>query len=217
MTQSQARLRVWHRGVAPTACLPAAHPTPLTSYPAPQAAHLFRAFDADRSGRLSIQEFVAAVDSVLHGGRRAQLELVFKIFDRDGGGSITRQELAAVVTDALHAEKLEARETEIAALCDAVFRDYDLDRGGALSFDEFEAWLGHEPAVASLLGLDKVFALWLDGKSCEPSGSGGARVAAPPKRDLRKRLKRLCVAAAPLARPAQFCRHMRCVARYLLS
>jgi hypothetical protein len=45
--------------------------------------------------------------------------------------------------------------------------------------------------VASLLGLDKVFALWLAGESCEPSGAR----AAPRGRaahSLRKRLRHMC-------------------------
>ena len=127
------------------------------------------------------------MDGVLHGDLRTQLRYVFRIFDRDGGGSITRDELAAVVSDALKAEGLTAREAEVNALVDAVFRDYDLEQDGMLSFEEFEKWIGHEPAVASLLGLDKVFALWLAGESCDaaatgaPRGSGGGPRAHPAK------------------------------------
>jgi hypothetical protein len=148
---------------------------------------LFRAFDESNSQSLDICEFVTAVDGVLHGDLRTQLRYVFRIFDRDGGGSITRDELAAVVLDALKAEGLTAREAEINALVDAVYRDYDLEQDGMLSFEEFERWIGHEPAVASLLGLDKVFALWLAGESCDaaasgaPRGSGGGPRARPPK------------------------------------
>ncbi len=121
---------------------------------------------------------MAAVDEVLHGDRRTQLQLVFRIFDRDGSSSIDRGELAAVVTEALHAEHLSARDADVAALVGAVFRDYDREGDGLLSFEEFEAWLGHEPAVASLLGLERVFALWLAGEVCaEPSAAApkGAR------------------------------------------
>jgi Ca2+-binding EF-hand superfamily protein len=85
------------------------------------------------------------VDAVLHGDRTTQLKLVFSIFDRDGGGSIDRGELGAVVADALHAERLEARPEAVAALVEAVFRDFDRAQDGRLSFEEFEAWLGHEP------------------------------------------------------------------------
>ena len=163
---------------------------------------MFRAFDETKSQSLSIGDFIAAVDGVLHGDLRTQLRYVFRIFDRDGGGSIARDELAAVVSDALKAEGLTARETEIAALVEAVFSEYDKEQDGALSFSEFEAWIGHEvrhswvttcivcaltcltqPAVASLLGLDKVFARWLAGESETQNSSvprGSAR-AAPPK------------------------------------
>jgi Ca2+-binding EF-hand superfamily protein len=112
-----------------------------------QAAHLFRAFDSDASGLLCIDEFVTAVDGVLHGDWRAQLALLFKIFDRDGSGGVDKTELAAVVRDALHAERLQARDDVISELVDAVFRDYDKEGGsdGILSFAEFAAWLGHEP------------------------------------------------------------------------
>jgi hypothetical protein len=88
---------------------------------------------------------VTAVDGVLHGDWRAQLALLFKIFDRDGSGGVDKTELAAVVRDALRAERLRARDDVIAALVDAVFRDYDIEGDGILSFAEFDAWLGHEP------------------------------------------------------------------------
>jgi hypothetical protein len=42
--------------------------------------------------------------------------------------------------------------------------------------------------VASLLGLDKVFALWLAGESCEPSGAHAAPRSRPAP-SLRKRLR----------------------------
>ena len=109
---------------------------------------MFRAFDETKSQSLSIAEFIAAVDGVLHGDLRTQLRYVFRIFDRDGGGSIARDELAAVVSDALKAEGLTAREAEIAALVETVFAEYDREQDGALSFEEFEAWIGHEVRLA---------------------------------------------------------------------
>ena len=171
---------------------------------------MFRAFDETKSQSLSIAEFIAAVDGVLHGDLRTQLRYVFRIFDRDGGGSIARDELAAVVSDALKAEGLTAREAEIAALVETVFAEYDREQDGALSFEEFEAWIGHEvrsvgklctvyvltcvsfaqPAVASLLGLDKVFALWLAGESETQNSSGpGGSARAPPAKPWRRRLR----------------------------
>jgi hypothetical protein len=45
--------------------------------------------------------------------------------------------------------------------------------------------------VASLLGLDKVFALWLAGESCEPSGAHAAPRSRPAP-SLRKRLRTMC-------------------------
>jgi len=80
-----------------------------------------------------------------------------------------------VIMDALHAEKLEASDEAVRSLVDGVFRDYDTTKSGGLTFQEFEAWLGHEPDVAALLGLEKVFALWLNGDSVEAAGRGSGR------------------------------------------
>ena len=127
---------------------------------------------------------------MLHGDLRTQLRYVFRIFDRDGGGSIARDELAAVVSDALKAEGLSAREAEIGAMVETVFAEYDREQHGELSFEEFEAWIGHEPAVASLLGLDKVFALWLAGESETQNATGAAgAVRARPRKPLKRRLR----------------------------
>ena len=92
-----------------------------------QAAHLFRAFDADASGHLTIDEFVAAVDAILHGDRRQRLAVVFKIFDRDGTGHIDADELSSARFSAgsggrCHIRRLLMRHcrTRCAVLCCAV-------------------------------------------------------------------------------------------------
>lgn len=101
--------------------------------------------------------------------------------------------------DALHAEKLEASDEAVRSLVDGVFRDYDTTKSGGLTFQEFEAWLGHEPDVAALLGLEKVFALWLNGDSVEAAGRGSGRRGRRP--GVAQRLRAAALEALDNYRP----------------
>eukprot|EP00759_Apiculatamorpha_spiralis_P010660 PhF_6_TR17405/c0_g1_i1/m.26643 len=60
--------------------------------------HLFRGYDVDRDGFISMNDFILYHTAVIHSDTDLLERIVFAIFDADQNGMISKEELAMVIT-----------------------------------------------------------------------------------------------------------------------
>jgi calcium-dependent protein kinase len=111
---------------------------------------LFTAIDRDWSGSIDHRELLAGL-AALTKGDEVSLRLLFTIFDINCDGNINRTELLALLASTGF---IGASETPSEADLTAVERIYekmDANRDNAVTFDEFEAYVKADAALASCL------------------------------------------------------------------
>ncbi|PWZ21026.1 putative calcium-binding protein CML20 [Zea mays] len=157
--------------------LPPATATPTSSTPQlpdttpePELVRVFRHFDADGDGRISVAEMRESC-----GCTAAEAEEMVAAADRDGDGFISLEELGALFEDEDQSDTLRAAFAEYdengdgvitaeellralrrlgivgeemtAERCAEIIAAVDRDGDGVISFDEFKAMMATEPAA----------------------------------------------------------------------
>lgn len=99
---------------------------------------LFSAFDRDKSGHLTFEEFAGGLSVLIGGTMDEKLQLAFNAYDVDGNGMLSMQEVLIMMRSAFISQGNELPEEsflrrEVVKLFDTV----DRDRNGQLDFTEF--------------------------------------------------------------------------------
>jgi predicted ferric reductase/Ca2+-binding EF-hand superfamily protein len=140
------------------------------------ARRLLTAFDVDRDGVVSHDEFLTGVRSLLFGTDREKLRFAFGLHDHDGDGFIDKQELLRMIAISLAesdvAEKVSQPPEHLTHL---LFRAADRNQDGRISFDEFEATAGKFPDLvrkmtrteAIWIAPNEELVAWLDERAAE--------------------------------------------------
>lgn len=89
---------------------------------------IFQIADADDNGTIELNEFIASMRTIL-GDRQQQARETFNMFDVDHNGTIDKSELS----EAFKVLGENLSNTEI----DMILEEYDLDKSGAIDFQEF--------------------------------------------------------------------------------
>jgi len=103
--------------------------------------------DSDRSGMIEYTEFIAGCIDISAEHMKHHLHIAFSIFDLDGSGAITLQELRHVLTADPSAEMPSCAALDVNALLpdgltvEELMRELDADRGGTITYDEFERYI----------------------------------------------------------------------------
>ena len=115
------------------------------------AERLFSYLDTDKSGTLTLHEFINGLEVVVNGSQENKMQFLFKVFDVDGDGHLDYDELRMLLKCCLEdSPSLDVQETvdDLAAI---LFKDIDRDESGDIIIDELKvAFKKHESLFKTL-------------------------------------------------------------------
>ncbi|VDK70852.1 unnamed protein product [Dibothriocephalus latus] len=120
------------------------------------AHFVFRTFDHCNMGKLSFEQLVRCLSTLIHGSTHTKLMWIFHLYDIDGDGVITRSEMLKVIhsiydllgkhTDPPYDDNTLKEHME------SVFQRLDLNQDGILTPDEFMQACQNDPNICEALG-----------------------------------------------------------------
>ncbi|XP_017295344.1 NADPH oxidase 5 [Kryptolebias marmoratus] len=123
------------------------------------AERFFSLFDSDRSGSISLDELLKALNLLIHGTEADRLRFLFQVYDVDGSGSIDPDELKTVLKSCLQESAISLPEEKLEDLTLVLFESADKDNSGSITFEELKAELENFPEVMENLTISA--ANWL--------------------------------------------------------
>ncbi len=132
------------------------------------AQRMLSILDRDGDGRVSRDEFLAAVRRLVFGSARDKLRLAFQIHDLDGNGRIEPEEIRRMIamnldeeagSDASGVHSTRRREVRVHELTNLLLSTADDDGNQSLCFEEFERITAGDPQLFELIS--KSEACWL--------------------------------------------------------
>ncbi|XP_074090597.1 NADPH oxidase 5 isoform X2 [Macrotis lagotis] len=123
------------------------------------AERFFALFDSDRSGTITLQELLGALNLLIHGSSTDKLKFLFQVYDVDGNGSIDPDELHIVLKSCLKESAISLPEKKLDDLTLALFESADKDHNGSITFEELQEELDNFPEVKENLTISA--ANWL--------------------------------------------------------
>lgn len=123
------------------------------------ARRLFELVDADGSGFVDGEEFLAFARLVRGGSLEERLSFVFDVYDLGADGEFDRKEVRQVVEASLAEQGLSLEEAVTGKLVDAFLRKADGDKDRRITKPAFVAMAKEYPRTAAQL--DAFAALWL--------------------------------------------------------
>ncbi|XP_013406571.1 neuronal calcium sensor 2-like [Lingula anatina] len=101
--------------------------------------HIFRAFDADRSGDINFRDYLLTISITSSGDLQNKLSWTFSMCDIDGNGMIGKKEILHIMRAV---SKISRKEGDIDYVTpeectDQIFSKMDLDDTGDLTKEEF--------------------------------------------------------------------------------
>ena len=115
------------------------------------AQRLFEYLDVDKSGYLSIREFINGLEIVVNGTDQEKMEFLFNVFDVDGDGRLDYGELRMLLKCCLEDSPSLDIESAVDDLTTALFRNTDTDCSGDITLGELkEAFRKHDSLFRTL-------------------------------------------------------------------
>lgn len=115
------------------------------------AQRLFNYLDTDKSGYLTLHEFINGLEIVVNGNDQEKMEFLFKVFDIDGDGRIDYTELRMLLKCCLEDSPSLDIEEAVDDLTAALFRNTDSDCSGDITIEELkEAFRKHDGLFKTL-------------------------------------------------------------------
>ncbi|KAI8351206.1 hypothetical protein EDC96DRAFT_518878 [Choanephora cucurbitarum] len=112
---------------------------------------LYSAFGGDSKNSIDFCEFVDGLSVFMKGTPDEKLNLSFKLYDVDHDGYLTKPELEQVMLKLSGTFSAEDRTTEIKEMIEHLFKDFDVNNDGRLSFDEYKLSAMREPLIVDFL------------------------------------------------------------------
>ncbi|KAI8647586.1 hypothetical protein BD408DRAFT_378409 [Parasitella parasitica] len=112
---------------------------------------LYSAFDVDNNKAIDFSEFVDGLSVFMKGTPEEKLTLSFKLYDVNKDGYLTNTELERVMLKLSVTFSKEDRTNEIKEMIEHMFKDFDVDNDGRLSFDEYKLSAMKEPLIVDFL------------------------------------------------------------------
>ncbi|XP_019619948.1 PREDICTED: neurocalcin homolog [Branchiostoma belcheri] len=104
------------------------------------ARQIFKAFDRNDNGYVSLREYLLAMSTLLRGDTLEKLEWSFILFDLDGDGMVSREDMEGVLllyNDLRTNKEAGNTDEELAAIVDREFRLIDRAGKGRLGKRQF--------------------------------------------------------------------------------
>ncbi|KAK9497325.1 hypothetical protein O3M35_004664 [Rhynocoris fuscipes] len=96
---------------------------------------VFQIFDKDKSGSISMQEFLDAMHQFAGQSPDDKIKFLFRVYDLDGDGLIQHKELQHVMRACMEENGMRFSEEQINDLTMALFEDADIDERGAITYE----------------------------------------------------------------------------------
>jgi len=137
------------------------------------AQRILAILDRDGDGRVSREEFMAAVRRLVFGSARDKLRLAFQIHDLDGNGRIEPEEIRRMIamnldeeagSEASGVHSTRRRESRVEELTHLLLSTADDDGSQSLCFEEFERVTAGDPKLLELLSKNEASWLFPEGE-----------------------------------------------------
>lgn len=112
---------------------------------------IFKLFDTDNSGSISLEEFMTAMRSFAQLTLIEKLHWLFQIYDIDGDGLIQFSELRNVMKACMEENELHFSDAALDELTMMLFENADTDNSGSINFEKFQAQLKCQPGLSENL------------------------------------------------------------------
>jgi len=115
--------------------------------------YVFAEFDQNGDGTLDFRDYVTSLSTLCRGTPNAKITMLLRIFDKDKRGHLTPEDLTNLMRWQFRSMEFRDTEEMVKTSVDIAFSEFDIDRDGKLSFDEF-FWVCHkQPMVVQMLDL----------------------------------------------------------------
>lgn len=146
------------------------------------ADRLFKIFDIDETGRISIQEFINSVEELIMGDTETLLRFAFRLHDYHENGAIDKAELKYFFLSSIHENNLDVPHEQIDDLVELFFQEADTSNDGKISFPEFKNLILKFPDLKDKMTVSSV--AWLMPQQPKPE------LISPEERRKMKRIQR---------------------------
>ncbi|XP_054985337.1 calaxin isoform X2 [Sorex araneus] len=114
---------------------------------------VFRAFDKDNDGSVSVSEWIYGLSVFLRGTLEEKMKYCFEVFDLNGDGFISKDEMFHMLKNSLLKQPSEEDPDEgIKDLVEITLKKMDRDHDGKLSFADYEGAVREETLLLEAFG-----------------------------------------------------------------
>ncbi|NMM42976.1 hypothetical protein HH303_00700 [Rhodospirillaceae bacterium KN72] len=119
----------------------------LDLHDADYAARVFRLIDEDKSGEISLWEFIRFARVLVEGTPEEKLRIIFNLHDLNGDGTVDFEELTHILDRSLNEHSIDVPPEKVAQLGRVLFASIDTDGSGSIDFEEFQASIDAHPSL----------------------------------------------------------------------
>lgn len=120
------------------------------------AHRIFNAFDKNSSLTIEFKEFVNSLSVMCPKATvDEKAKFIFKVYDKNGDGDITKEELSEILEFSLSENKaVHLTPQQIEQVVNSTFKQFDNDKSGAITLDEFLKAANQNPSILNCVSLN---------------------------------------------------------------